>query len=217
MICEFSASPFALDRLSGTLNNGASTSDDVTGHTVMLACVSLKRSDCTTTAGRGLPWSPDATTSTTSPRFRLNAALSIRHHPRAGPRHQPGSPRTTGGGPPRRCCPGSGGSPRGRDRSWVGRWRGPATTAKQVALVHSRISDVQRPLMELIVNGYCHSHARPGYHRICCIAASIKVTVKRNHPQRWHAVASGWLWGEGYRGLQRFFLAERRYRVVVLL
>src|SRR5579884_1466613 len=59
---------------------GASIRVLVTGTIVRLACVSLKRSDCTTTAGRGLPvYEPPPATLTTSPRFK-RSILDRREH-----------------------------------------------------------------------------------------------------------------------------------------
>lgn len=68
--CDGTSSPVRRPAGRDTRKSGASTQSDVMGQTVMLACVSLKASDCTTSAGRGLPvYAPRVATITTSPRF----------------------------------------------------------------------------------------------------------------------------------------------------
>ena len=47
--------PVRLPGGNATRNSGASTQSDAMGQRVMLACLALNASDCTTTAGLGLP------------------------------------------------------------------------------------------------------------------------------------------------------------------
>ena len=55
MTCDGFCRPFDRDGRNVIRNSGAATSVEVMGQTDMLEWVSLKRSDWTTNAGRGLP------------------------------------------------------------------------------------------------------------------------------------------------------------------
>ena len=69
---EATASPVRRPAGNEIRNSGASTQSDVIGQIVTLACVGLKASDCTTSAGRGLlVYAPRVATMTTSPRVTV--------------------------------------------------------------------------------------------------------------------------------------------------
>jgi hypothetical protein len=55
MIWETTRNPVRSPGGRGMRKSGASTQSDVIGQIVTLWCVGLNRSDCTTSAGRGLP------------------------------------------------------------------------------------------------------------------------------------------------------------------